>query len=149
MSHPSSRLSRRYWRASARGRAALPGFGAILVALLASGCDRPPAVHDIHPREIPETGDTVVTVTGDRFGGRTRVTLNGSVLPDTTVVDRTTLRVTLSPSKPGRARIGAVTLPDAPSPTTVVVTYVDVTPPRVIGWEPAGALPPDATADRI
>ena len=42
-----------------------------------------------------------------------------------------------------------MTLPDVPSPTTVVVTYLDVTPPKVIGWQPAGALPPDASTNRI
>ncbi len=114
-----------------------------------TGCDRTPSVHGVAPTEIPETGGVEVTVRGERFGSRTRVTVNGSVLPDTTVVDKTTLRVVLPPAAPGPARVGAVTLPDVPSPTTVEVTYVDVTPPRVMGWQPAGALPPDATTDRI
>jgi|APSaa5957512622_1039677.scaffolds.fasta_scaffold64821_2 hypothetical protein len=148
MSQPLSRL-RLQPCPSARGGCAVPVFAAIILVLVSSGCDRTPVVHDVRPREIPETGATVVTVRGDRFRGGTRVTLNGSVLSDTTVVDKTTLRATLPPSNPGPARIGAVTLPDAPSPTTVEVLYVDVTPPRVIGWEPAGALPPDATTNRI
>jgi hypothetical protein len=122
---------------------------AVGAALSLAGCDRTPSVHGVAPEEIPETGAVEVTVSGEGFGSRTRVTLNGSVLPDTTVVDRTTLRVVLPPAAPGTARIGAVTLPDVPSPTTVQVRYLDVTPPKVIGWQPAGALPPDATTNRI
>lgn len=144
-----SRLLRSHSRPQAHHRIRLPVSALVALSLFLVACDRTPEVRDAQPREFPETGGTVLTVRGDGFRARTRITLNGSVLPDTTVVDRTTLRVTLPPSKPGSVRIGAVTLPNVPSRTSVRAAYVDVTPPRVIGWEPAGALPPDATTDRI
>lgn len=142
---PSDRLN-----TAPRRRTRLAPAAALALGLAVIGaCDRTPDVQDVQPREFPETGATVVTVRGRRFGSKTRVTVNGSVLPATTVVDATTLRVTLPPSKPGVVRIGAVTLPDNPSPSTVAAAYVDVTPPQVIGWQPAGTLPPTAVTERI
>ncbi|MFF1571255.1 IPT/TIG domain-containing protein [Leifsonia sp. NPDC058292] len=63
--------------------------------------DAVPAIASLDPTSGPQTGGTVVTITGTGFTGSTGVTFDGVAGTAVTVVDDTTITVTTPPHLPG------------------------------------------------
>jgi LPXTG-motif cell wall-anchored protein len=91
-----------------------------------------PVIGTIDPTSGPETGGTVVTITGSNFGGVTRVTFDGVDGTGLVVVSDTELRITTPAGTPGAADVlvfspAGVSDPGAFTYTPVTVV-ADVTP---------------------
>jgi LPXTG-motif cell wall-anchored protein len=97
-----------------------------------------PVIGSLAPSSGPETGGTVVTITGANFTGVTSVTFDGVAGTGLTVVSDTELTVTTPPGTPGPAVV-VVTSPDGASDPGAFeylpVTDVDGTDP---GTGPTG-----------
>ncbi|WP_378146575.1 IPT/TIG domain-containing protein [Cnuibacter sp. UC19_7] len=91
-----------------------------------------PVIGTITPTTGPETGGTVVTITGSNLGGATSVTFDGVPGTDLTIVSDTELTVVTPPGTPGEAAV-VVTAPSGDSDpgtfTYTTVTTVDDTDP--------------------
>ncbi|MDA1191986.1 MAG: IPT/TIG domain-containing protein [Candidatus Poribacteria bacterium] len=118
-------------------------------AVTLAGCDSTPQLDRIEPSSGPETGGFTLEVHGKRFRDDTSVTLNGAAMAETQSVNGNLLRVAMPTRAPGEVVIGVLNPPDKPSAATATFAYVDATPPALIGMEPAGTLPRDATVRRI
>lgn len=91
-----------------------------------------PVIGTIDPTRGPETGGTVVTITGSNLEGATTVTFDGTPGTALTVVSDTELRVTTPAGTPGNAQV-VVTTPLGSSDAGVFVYYpvsdIDTTDP--------------------
>jgi hypothetical protein len=85
----------------------------------------PPVITSIAPDNGPETGGTVVTVTGTGFTGATGVTFDGTAGTSFTVVSDTQITVTTPAHAPGTVDV-TVTSPNGDS-TAGEFTYTPVT----------------------
>ncbi|MCZ6679238.1 MAG: Ig-like domain-containing protein [Candidatus Poribacteria bacterium] len=106
------------------------------------GCNPAPETASLSPTEGPETGETSIRITGDKFNMKkgVTVTVGGKNATGVNVPSKTEITAVTPPGTAGQSVSVVVTnngKPDAPATLGQKFTYTDATPPTVTGTSPA------------
>ena len=107
-----------------------------------AGCNPEPVPTGMNPTQGPETGDTTVKITGEKFDMKNGVTVTfgGKNAKSVTVPSETEITAVTPPGTAGQSVSVVVTnngKPEGPATLPQQFTYIDATPPTVTMNEPA------------
>ncbi len=108
-----------------------------------SGCAKQPVVSNISPSSGPETGETSVTITGEKFKEGATVSIGGTPASSVNVVSKTEISAVTPAGTVGAANVVVKNLKvEEPGVLSGGFTYKDATPPTVT-ISPADGSSPD------
>ncbi len=117
-------------------------FAAVCVWIMGcGGCNSEPVPSGMSPTEGPETGDTTVTITGEKFDVKNGVTVTFGGIDgiNVTVTEATELTVLTPEGTAGESVDVVITnkgKPEVPVKLSQQFTYIDATPPTVVSTDP-------------